>query len=516
MMIEQCSLDAAIAITVYLITHEMNQPLDIPVNSAKDHPVELNPRSIVTLIVFTRYPTPGETKTRLIPALGAEGAATLQRQMTEHTLKTAQTLVEEAPNTQVDIRFSGSSKRQMQQWLGHQWTYNAQGKGDLGDRLVRAFQSAFEQGAESAIAIGIDCPGITSPLLHTALRELHTHDLVLGPATDGGYYLIGLSKVTPGLFQSIEWGTDRVLQQTLTHASRLNLKTTQLAPLADVDRPADLGIWEAVANPSTAQSSKSATSEIKQSSSEPSHSESNSTQSTFLSVIVPVLNEVEQVDRLLHHVQETQTFISESLDKIEFIVVDGGSHDSTLDKLRDDSLKVLQSSPGKATQMNTGARVAKGEVLLFLHADTQLPRDFMQCIHNTLGQPSTVAGAFSLLIDGSHWGLRVVEWGIHWRSRLFGLPYGDQGLFLRKKTFEQIGGFPDLPIMEDYEIVQRLKKHGHVAIAPSSVTTSSRRWQQLGILKTTLLNQVILIGYHVGISPQRLNNWYRRKAPKFE
>ncbi|MGB3492406.1 MAG: TIGR04283 family arsenosugar biosynthesis glycosyltransferase [Elainellaceae cyanobacterium] len=497
-------------------------------NTQKDSPLDLQPlNSVTTLIIFTRYPIPGQTKTRLIPALGEEGAATLQRQMTEHTLKTAQALVQAATDVRVEIRFSGGSLGDMQQWLGQQWHYTPQGEGDLGDRLIRAFQTAFEQGAQRAIAIGIDCPGITASLLHSATHQLHDRDLVLGPAADGGYYLIGLSRFMPNLFRSIDWGTDQVLRQTLACASRLHLTSTKLHVLADVDRPDDLQVWEKISAQQDVQSASavqplpSKPSSLSLSTASPStaahdaklnHSEPKAAQSTFLSVIVPVLNEVEQIDTQLHHLRETQAVIPESTARIEIIVVDGGSHDATLNKLHHCNFTVLQAPPGKASQMNCGAEAAKGEVLLFLHADTQLPSDFLQQMCDILAQPATVAGAFSLRINGSKWGLRLVEWGIRWRSTLLSLPYGDQGLFLKKQTFEQVGGFPDLPIMEDYAIVQKLKKLGRVAIAPSFVTTSSRRWQRLGILRTTLLNQMIVLAYHLKISPQQLNHWYRGKS----
>lgn len=197
------------------------------------------------LIVFTRYPQPGQTKTRLIPRLGAEGAAALQRQLTEHTLNTVQAWLAQQTQpdpTDVVVCFTGCDRPMMQTWLGEQWTYRAQGTGDLGDRLLRAFQDAASE-RDRVIAIGIDCPGITPPILHQAVAALHTHDLVLGPAVDGGYYLIGMKQVIPDLFTGIAWSTDQVLAQTMAIAQALNLSIAMLEPLADIDYPEDLAVW---------------------------------------------------------------------------------------------------------------------------------------------------------------------------------------------------------------------------------------------------------------------------------
>lgn len=197
------------------------------------------------LLIFTRYPEPGNTKTRLIPTLGAVGAATLQRQMTEHTVNWVRQYRQATPLS-VEIRFAGGSLAQMQTWLGPDLDYSLQGEGDLGDRLTRAFQTAFEQGQQRVVAIGTDCPSLDSVQLAAALSHLHQADLVLGPATDGGYYLIGLRRFLPEVFQGIDWGSERVLQQTLAIAQSLHLSVALLQPLTDIDRPEDLPLWYAI------------------------------------------------------------------------------------------------------------------------------------------------------------------------------------------------------------------------------------------------------------------------------
>ncbi len=197
------------------------------------------------LIIFTRYPEPGKAKTRLIPALGAEGAADLHRQMANHTLVQVQALQFQHPLC-VEVRFAGGNRDLMQRWLGTDLMCTVQGEGDLGDRMARSFQSAFNAGVDRALTIGTDCPDLNAALLDQAFCQLQHHDLVLGPASDGGYYLIGLRRLIPQLFIGIEWSTAMVLERTLAIAAELNLSVALLPVLSDVDYPADLEIWERV------------------------------------------------------------------------------------------------------------------------------------------------------------------------------------------------------------------------------------------------------------------------------
>ncbi|MBH8555080.1 TIGR04282 family arsenosugar biosynthesis glycosyltransferase [Nostocaceae cyanobacterium CENA357] len=198
------------------------------------------------LIIFTRYPESGKTKTRLIPALGAVGAAHLQREMTEHTISQVKEL-QKATDISLEVRFSGGDLQLMQNWLGLDLVYHSQGEGDLGSRMARSLFDAFQSGKEQVIIIGIDCPEVNCQILTKAFEQLHTCNLVLGPAIDGGYYLIGLRRLIPELFVNIDWGTSQVLQQTVDIAEELNLSLVYLPPLADVDFPEDLPIWERVA-----------------------------------------------------------------------------------------------------------------------------------------------------------------------------------------------------------------------------------------------------------------------------
>jgi len=428
--------------------------------------------SSTLLIIFTRYPTPGAVKTRLIPAVGAAGAAMLHRQMTESTLCKARELCQP-----IAVHFDGSDSQQMADWLGTDLVYQSQGSGDLGVRMDRSIASACQ--SARVVLIGTDCPELTADILAQAFEYLLERDLVLGAALDGGYYLIGMRQPQPELFVDVDWGTDRVLQQTIEIANSLNLSIGYLPKLADIDRPEDL--------PLLAQAGLGAK----------------------ISLVIPALNEAGTIDRVLANIHP--------LPNVEVILVDGGSSDDTVSIVRGLGGKVISAPKGRAHQMNVGAKAATGEILLFLHADTFLPLGFETMVRSTLQPPLTgqksapVAGAFSLQIDDPLPSLRSIEWLVAWRSKWRQMPYGDQAIFLRAETFWELGGFREMPIMEDFELIRRLQRRGRIEILSAPVVTSARRWLQRGVWQTTLINQAIVIGYLVGVPPARLASWYRRK-----
>ena len=436
------------------------------------------------LILFTRYPEPGTTKTRMIPTLGADGAADLQRQMTRHILSSVTEFSGLHP-TSLEIRFEGGSQKLMAAWLGPRFEYTPQGEGDIGHRMARALEEGFGCGYETVVIIGSDVPHINVDILQKAFKGIKKNDLILGPAGDGGYYLIGMrrasfSRACLRLFNGIQWGTNVVLSQTLATAEELSLGYGLLDTLDDVDRPEDLAVWHRALKPTMAPVGKKP-----------------------LSVIIPTLNEAGTIKETLIHLQKTK--------ELEIVVVDGGSRDNTVELVRSLGTRVLSTEPSKAVQMNTGAAQSTGDVLLFLHADTRLPDNFNAEVMAAVNQKDFCAGAFSLGIDSNVWGLRIIERVANWRSRFFQMPYGDQALFVCRDLFNEIGGFPKFPIMEDFELVRRLRRRGKISILPVSVHTSPRRYLNFGIFKTWFLNQIIIAAYYLGIPPQRLACWYRRE-----
>jgi hypothetical protein len=196
--------------------------------------------STTTLCLFTRYPTPGQTKTRLIPALGSEGAAQLHDALTRHTLRTALALQERNPSLAVEIHHCGEDQATMEGWLGNGLSYISQSEGDLGVRMHQTFVQASARGARKAVIIGTDAPDLTVEDLENAFALLESAQAVIGPATDGGYYLIGLGKPTPELFVDIPWGSHEVWTKTEEILLKTSVPYARLRCQFDIDRPVDL------------------------------------------------------------------------------------------------------------------------------------------------------------------------------------------------------------------------------------------------------------------------------------
>lgn len=223
-----------------------------------------------------------------------------------------------------------------------------------------------------------------------------------------------------------------------------------------------------------------------------------------ISIIIPVLNEENFILKTLKNLPKNEA--------IEVIVIDGGSKDNTVQLVQNMGIKIIKlTQASRSLQMNQGALLATGNILLFLHADTILPQGYDELILNGFSNSKIVGGAFKLKIDLSLFSLRLIEILVNWRSQIFSIPYGDQGIFVKTSVFREIGGFTNFPIMEDFEFMQKLNKRGKIIIVSAKVVTSGRRWQKLGVVKTTLINQLIILGYYLGISPHKLVQWYNKK-----
>jgi rSAM/selenodomain-associated transferase 2 len=192
----------------------------------------------------------------------------------------------------------------------------------------------------------------------------------------------------------------------------------------------------------------------------------------------------------------------------EVIVVDGGSADGTATAARDAGASVLQSPRGRAVQMNAGARAARADALVFLHADTRLPDGGAAAIRSAIGAGATW-GHFGVRLDGAGVGLRLVEWGIRIREALGGTPSGDQAFFVRRDVFLEGGGFPELPLMEDLALADRLRRRAPAHRIATPASTSARRWTRDGIARTVILMWCLRSAYRLGVAPERLARWYR-------
>jgi len=225
-----------------------------------------------------------------------------------------------------------------------------------------------------------------------------------------------------------------------------------------------------------------------------------------LSIIIPVLNEAYIINNTLMHLQNMEGGL-----KVEVIIVDGDPGGSTLAAVTAASVKKVRSpTRGRGCQMHRGARLATGEILLFLHADVALGKEAPLKIADACRPDDVAGGAFSLGIDSDKRAFRLIEKVVAIRSRLTKIPYGDQAIFIKKTFYDKIGGFRPLPLMEDVDLMRRLKKAGcKIVILPEMALTSPRRWEKEGVLYCTLRNWLLISLYFLGIAPERLVRFYR-------
>ncbi len=221
-----------------------------------------------------------------------------------------------------------------------------------------------------------------------------------------------------------------------------------------------------------------------------------------LSIVIPALDEAPSLARLLPELEARSA-------GCEVIVVDGGSRDGTLEIARRHArVRWLGSERGRARQMNAGARAARGDALLFLHADTRLPEGAVAAVTTALSDPAVAGGRFDVRFDNPRRAFRMIAWLMNARSRWTGIATGDQAIFVGRCLFEALGGYADIALMEDVELTRRLKRRGRMACLRLQVTTSARRWERDGVLRTILLMWALRLLYFLGAPPARLHRWY--------
>lgn len=437
--------------------------------------------SPLPVYVFTKAPVAGRVKTRLVPAVGVEGAARLAAALLEDTLEALLVAGRAAPVLAVD---DGAAFR------GRGLPLVEQGQGDLGERLERVLGRGLAR-ARAVVAVGGDAPGFPTSLLEACFSALERADAVLTPAEDGGFALLGLKRCPPGLFRGLPWSGPDTLRATEARLRARGLSVLRVGRWFDIDGPADLARLRVELSEGTVQARHTA--------------EALSTLSVmpWLSVVVPVLDEARRLELVLRRLVGLP-----AVDEV--LVVDGGSGDTSRAVARSvPGVRLLEAPRGRAQQMNAGASAARGEVLCFLHADVTLPRDAVGHVARAFAREAVVACAFrTRTVDdvGGSWASALLPVA-DLRSRWTDLPYGDQAVCVRRSAFERVGGFPDQPLMEDVELARKLRAQGGFVRLRSKVTVSGRRFLRRP-LRTLLFWNSFPALYQLGVRAAVLEKLY--------
>lgn len=401
------------------------------------------------VVVFTRVPVPGQTKTRMMPYLTAGQCACLHRCF----LKDIKNACE---NVQADLFVCYTPEGEegiLSSLFGENVVYFPQEGEGLGERMYYAIKKVLQNGYRACVLIGADVPEIRSEHLLNAFGMLDENDVVFGPTADGGYYLVGMKKPCREAFEKQTYGHGNVLDQTIGRLREKQFQVCCIAKLCDMDTREDLqGYRERMRQNPKLQKTETGKYLMR---------------TSRISVIIPVYNEEKTIVRMQEQLKQYQS-------RCEILFVDGGSTDRTLEWI-EPGFRVIRSKKGRAGQMNAGARESHGDVLFFLHCDSELPEHFLAQIRYVMKDYR--AGCFGIAFHSRNffmWTCRVIS---NHRVKGRKVMFGDQGIFIDRELFFEVGMFPELPIMEDYQFSLTLKEKGiRPGMARHRIYTSDRRF----------------------------------------
>lgn len=418
------------------------------------------------LILFTRVPVPGRTKTRLMPTFTPKQCARLH----ECFLKDIAGM---CPGTGADLfvcytspgteqpegvggtpESAGDPEGILPRIFGRSAVYYTQSGDGLGERMFHAIQETFARGYEECVLIGTDVPEVQSADIRQAYGILRRKDVVFGPTADGGYYLVGMKSPRKEVFEKQTYGHGSVLQNTVAALRRAGISVGTGRVHHDIDTSEDIQEFrDRMRRNRTLQGTEIGRYLMRNRS---------------ISIIVPVYNEEKTIRPLLKELGKLR-------DRCEILLVDGGSTDRTLESIGPD-FRLLHSEKGRARQMNLGARESTGDILFFLHCDSELPEKALEQIRYVMKDYRV--GCFGIAFHSAHFFLFTCRVISNHRIKDRNIVFGDQGIFIERKLFFDMGMFPELPVMEDYQFSLNLKERGEkIGITKKRIYTSDRRFR---------------------------------------
>ncbi len=444
------------------------------------------------IIVFTREPEAGKTKTRLMPYFSPEQCAHLHMCMLRDIFR-------EIRKTDADIVVAyscddGKEPAFLKKTMGRKAVFIRQRGADIGARMQNAMDDVFRLGYGKAVLMGTDIPEIKAESIDAAFSLLDVSDTVIGPTGDGGYYLIGMKSLHPEAFNVKTYGISTVFDETVASLAAAGLAAEKAHTYADIDTPDDIAAFRRRMrdDPRLRRS----------------HTGRFLAETALISVIVPVYNEEAMIGRLARQLMQHRS-------KCEIIFVDGGSADSTLGILqdinKDNSIRILNAGKGRAVQMNAGAKASSGDILFFLHCDSILPDRFTDEIRRIMA--SNDWGCFRIRFLSDNFFMFTNRVLSNHRAICRKLPFGDQGIFIDRDLFFGTGMFPEIPLMEDYEFSLRMRCRRGIrgpGVSRKRLISSSRRYGERtgSILRTELHMWKLRCMYRRGVCAEKLQSMY--------
>lgn len=436
------------------------------------------------VIVFTRVPIAYATKTRLMPYFNGQQCAKLHECMLKDILK-------QCEDSGADVRIyytPKGHKEKLTALLGTKYAYFEQRGDSLGEKMENAFADTFSEGYKACLLFGTDVPDLKAKDMKAAFGMLKVKDIVFGPSLDGGYYLIGMKRPEPLAFLGKDYGHGSVLENTLASLRKCHITYGMIRAQQDIDEKKDVekyrryGRQNKVFRESCTGRYLAATAKI--------------------SVIVPVYNEEKTIEALQRQLWPLRK-------KCEILFVDGGSTDDTVKKIRP-QFRVLHSPKGRARQMNYGVINSTGDILFFLHSDSELPQKPLEQIRQVMSKHQ--AGCFGIAFHSKNffmWTCRVIS---NHRIKDRKVMFGDQGIFVDRALFFKAGMFPELPIMEDYQFSLNLKAMGiALGMTKRRIYTSDRRFPKSTAAKLRLMWKMNRLRkmYRDGVDIEKISAMYK-------
>ncbi len=417
------------------------------------------------LLIFLRYPEAGKVKRRLSEQIGSQRAAEVYEKLIRRTLGVVCDFKRRALETRIVLFHTpGDPLDKLKNKFRGPWEFRAQEGEHLGARMANALRAAFATGAGKAVLIGTDLADIEATDIEGAFRVTGEKVAVLGPAADGGFYLIGTDRPIGPALDFSAWGSGEVFSRTARELEAAGFCVRPAAERNDVDCKRDLDGLER-----------------------------DFLFSSSISIIIPTLTEAQKLSPLLCYL-ENSVWPGD-----EIVVVEGGAFEKIARRRISPALTVVSTRKGRGIQQNAGVILSGGTILFFLHDDTIPPPEFPYLIRRACRDNRAALGCFKLRFLPSNRALGLIAAWANLRTALFKLPYGDQGLFCPRQAFEKVGGFGRSYLMEDVDLARKFLKmrrggsRGAISILPVPVYSSSDRYLRKGILKASLQNHLTFL-----------------------